>query len=258
MPPEPMAATLDRAAAAGPFFFVRTDAGSPRAQGFLPLPELYAEGSRPVLRKRLETVAGRLGTTEQRVAASLTHQGLAGRLWSITLAPAVLAGRVPELGGDALWWHPERSTPDELRLPAPAALPPLPSEPASGDELADRLRTAVLDTHLTPLHQAIAAVCPVSPRILWGNAASALIGTLRVLHDWCRTTGELRAAQRAVALTASLLRTPPLHHTGTLDPAVPAFTRRSCCLYYRVPGGGLCGDCVLRRAGAGPAGGPAG
>ncbi len=25
------------------------------------------------------------------------------------------------------------------------------------------------------------------------------------------------------------------------------FRRRSCCLYYRVPGGGICGDCVLRR-----------
>lgn len=25
-----------------------------------------------------------------------------------------------------------------------------------------------------------------------------------------------------------------------------AFVRRSCCLYYQVPGGGLCGDCVLR------------
>ncbi|MEU7551440.1 (2Fe-2S)-binding protein [Streptomyces sp. NPDC044571] len=26
-----------------------------------------------------------------------------------------------------------------------------------------------------------------------------------------------------------------------------AFVRRSCCLYYKVPGGGFCGDCVLRR-----------
>ncbi|MFI1618174.1 (2Fe-2S)-binding protein [Streptomyces lydicus] len=39
-----------------------------------------------------------------------------------------------------------------------------------------------------------------------------------------------------------------LRDTGTLDPTLPAFARRSCCLYYRVPGGGLCADCVLRRA----------
>ncbi|MGH3410268.1 MAG: (2Fe-2S)-binding protein [Streptosporangiaceae bacterium] len=23
------------------------------------------------------------------------------------------------------------------------------------------------------------------------------------------------------------------------------FRRHSCCLYYRLPGGGLCGDCAL-------------
>jgi ferric iron reductase protein FhuF len=26
----------------------------------------------------------------------------------------------------------------------------------------------------------------------------------------------------------------------------PDFLRNSCCLYYRLPDGGLCGDCVLR------------
>ncbi|MGG7569367.1 (2Fe-2S)-binding protein [Streptomyces sirii] len=51
-----------------------------------------------------------------------------------------------------------------------------------------------------------------------------------------------------MALAASLLTTPQLRDSGTLDPTVPAFSRRSCCLYYRAPGGGLCGDCVLRQA----------
>jgi hypothetical protein len=45
--------------------------------------------------------------------------------------------------------------------------------------------------------------------------------------------------------------------TGELRPPRPpdrdwSFRRRSCCLYYRVPGGELCGDCVLsHRPGAG-------
>ncbi|WP_372507037.1 (2Fe-2S)-binding protein [Actinomadura madurae] len=25
------------------------------------------------------------------------------------------------------------------------------------------------------------------------------------------------------------------------------FVRNNCCLYYRVPGGGMCGDCGLAR-----------
>ena len=31
----------------------------------------------------------------------------------------------------------------------------------------------------------------------------------------------------------------PSHPTGV------GFARRTCCLFYRVPGGGTCGDCVL-------------
>ncbi len=257
MPQEPMTAVLGRTAAVGPFFSVRTSAGAPRDQGFLPLAELYGEGVSPALRNRLETVATRLGTAEARVAASLVHQGLAGRLWSIALGPAVLAGRVPDLSGDALWWHPDRSAPDDLWLPFPSpslspcprpslapSRSPLPLSPV--EDLTSRLRAAVLRDHLVPLHHAISATTTISPKVLWGNAASALVGTLRVLHGWCRSTGHGAAAERAVALTASLLNTTPLHDCGTLDPTAPAFSRRSCCLYYRVPGGGLCGDCVLR------------
>ncbi|MFB7631623.1 (2Fe-2S)-binding protein [Streptomyces sp. NPDC056149] len=253
-----MTAVLRRAAAVGPFFAVRTDAGTPRDQGFLPLSELSLGSSVPTLRNRVETVAARLGTTERRVAASLVYQGLAGRLWSIALAPAVLAGRVPDLGGEALWWHPERSTPDELWLPSPSALPSAAAkvpeedpEEGLGEGLDEgpvgRLRAAVLHGHLVPLQRAVVTVSPLSSQLLWGNAASALVGTLRVLVGWCRQEGRGEAAERAVALAASLLNDPLLRDTGTLDPAGPGFSRRSCCLYYRVPGGGLCGDCVLRR-----------
>lgn len=259
MPQESITAALGRAAAVGPFFAVRTDAGAPRDQGFLPLAELYLGGSIPALRDRVAAVAARLGTAERRVAASLVYQGLAGRLWSVALAPAVLAGRVPDLGGDALWWHPERSTPDELWLPSLATMPPAAAEDSeegladglaedSHEDLAGRLRAAVLHGHLVPLQRAVVSVSPLSSRLLWGNAASALVGTLRVLVGWCRQEGRGEAAERAVALTASVLDDPLLHGTGTLDPAGPGFSRRSCCLYYRVPGGGLCGDCVLRPA----------
>lgn len=243
MPQQPMTTALGRAAAVGPFFSVRTQAGAPREQGFLPFAEVYREGVSPALSHRVETVATRLGTAERRVAASLVYQGLAGRLWSIALGPAVLAGDVPDLDADTLWWHPDRSTPEELWLPAPTVL-----TTASDEELAARLAEAVVHHHLEPLHRALGAVCPVSPRLLWGNAASALVGTLRVLHGWCSGRGHREAAERAVALTASLLDTAPLRDTGTFDPVTPAFARNSCCLYYRVPGGGLCGDCVLRHA----------
>ncbi|WP_036475875.1 (2Fe-2S)-binding protein [Mycobacterium sp. URHD0025] len=48
-----------------------------------------------------------------------------------------------------------------------------------------------------------------------------------------------------VAVTESLLATGNLAGTGYLDGLT--FRRRSCCLYYQVPGGSDCGDCALTR-----------
>ncbi|GFH38489.1 hypothetical protein SCWH03_47310 [Streptomyces pacificus] len=83
----------------------------------------------------------------------------------------------------------------------------------------------------------------VSPHTLRGNASSALIGAHRVLL--AKTTAPLLPLVR---LVRGLLDRPPLAGTGTYrftPPRPLAFRRRSCCLYYRVPGTGTCGDCVL-------------
>ena len=49
-------------------------------------------------------------------------------------------------------------------------------------------------------------------------------------------------ADRALEVGARALAHPYL--VGTGEPDLP-FRRRSCCLFYRIPGGGTCGDCVL-------------
>ncbi|NEA57584.1 ferric iron reductase [Streptomyces sp. SID13666] len=252
--------TLRDVAEVGPFFAVRTGPGEtgadgggsaddgPRAHGYRPLAELYATGAtdatdaapapHPVL-ERAADVAGRLGTPELRVGASLAFQGLAARLWSVALGAAVLAGRVPDMAADRVWWNPALSAPNDLWLPHPSALP-------DSDDLAGQLAGTVLAGHLVPLHRATREACPVSGGLLWGNAGSALAGSLRVLHTWCVARGRTAEARSALDLTARLFREPLLSGTGTLDAGGVSFVRRSCCLYYRVPGGGLCGDCVLR------------
>ncbi|WP_329188306.1 (2Fe-2S)-binding protein [Actinacidiphila glaucinigra] len=223
----------------GPFFAVRTGPGEPRAEGFVPLAEVYAGRPSPALTARVAEVGRRLGTPERRVAASLAQQGLAARLWSVALGPAALSDRMPDLSGGRLWWHPGRSAPDELWLPDDAPRVP-----------AGRLREDVLLGHLVPLCESVHAVSGVAPGLLWGNAASALAGTLRVLHSWCLGEGARPgAAARAVALAEELMADPLLRDAGGLrltGPGAPAYVRRNCCLYYRVPGGGLCGDCALR------------
>jgi iron complex transport system ATP-binding protein len=78
---------------------------------------------------------------------------------------------------------------------------------------------------------------------LWGNAASALGGTVRAL---ARERPE--HAADALALGNLLLGLGDLRGTGVFTEPAPGrlfFTRASCCLYYRIPGGGKCGDCVL-------------
>ncbi|MEV8156364.1 (2Fe-2S)-binding protein, partial [Streptomyces fradiae] len=106
--------------------------------------------------------------------------------------------------------------------------------------------------NLEPLAAAFRAAGPVSPALLRGNSGSALGGALRELTRWAERNGRPDAARRAAALAAELLDHPDL--AGTLQR--PALRRRTCCLYYRCPGGGLCGDCVFdappRRAAAGP------
>lgn len=159
--PTPPTRPLHTVARIGPFFAVRTDPpgpAGPRAEGYVPLAELYVAGppaterleaAPPALRHRYTTVARQLGTDELRVAASLGFQGLAGRLWSLAVGCAALTGQVPDLEPRRLWWHPEHSASRELWLPD-ADVAPDPVAPAPVADLAERVRATVLDQHLPP------------------------------------------------------------------------------------------------------------
>ena len=81
----------------------------------------------------------------------------------------------------------------------------------------------------------------LAPGLLHGNIASALVGTSRQL---LAARPDLRASIAKV--TSELLSTGKLAGTGAITSADLDFRRNSCCLYYRVPGGGMCGDCALR------------
>ncbi|MFF4469766.1 (2Fe-2S)-binding protein [Streptomyces sp. NPDC001599] len=185
------------------------------------------------LDRRVRRVASALGAPEIRVAASVAQQGLAARLWSVTLACAVLYGHVPDLDPRLLHWDPEATAPDDLWLTEVRA------RPGDGGTVAD----VVLTTHLGPLTEAVHTRYGVATGLLRGNAASALAGAGRELDRWARRHGRTDTAARARSLTAGLLAHPLLAGTGTLTGT--SFRRRSCCLYYRVPGGGVCGDCCF-------------
>ncbi|WP_234438650.1 (2Fe-2S)-binding protein [Streptomyces sp. NRRL S-340] len=289
----------------GGFFALRT--GEP-PRGPLPtLAQAYAQepsghGADP-LTVRVRRVADGIRAPEPRVAASVAHQGLAARLWSVALGCAVRYGRLPDLAPDLLRWDPTGSAPDDLWLtevrPLPAARPadgtaartepatltapdpdtatdpeaatetlthpeadpdPEPAqEPATHREAAtapdtltdpatatDALARAVLHAHLEPLAAALRARYRLAPGLLRGNAASALAAAARQVRGWALRDGRPATGDLAHGLAVRLLAHPALAGAGTLG--ATGFRRRSCCLYYRVPGGGVCGDCCFSRA----------
>ncbi|MGW2741850.1 (2Fe-2S)-binding protein [Streptomyces sp. NPDC001450] len=225
----------------GGFFVLRTTSAvaGPASAPLPTLAQTYGTGASDVYRNQLTfrvgTVGQRLRTTEPRVAASISQQGLAARLWSPALACAALYGRLPDLDPRLLRWDAAATAPDDLWL---TEVRPLPGDAAA---LAD----TVLHGHLEPLGETLRSRYGVAAGLLWGNAASALAGAARELDRWARAKGRTEVADRARALTGELFAHPLLRATGTRTGT--AFRRRSCCLYYRVPGGGVCGDCCFTR-----------
>jgi FhuF 2Fe-2S C-terminal domain/Ferric iron reductase FhuF-like transporter len=217
-------AALADVARAGPFFAMDTDPDIADHPLWRPFTELCGRA----LPDQIATARSRLGTGEPRVAASLLFQGIAGRLWSPVLAVAAAHGVVPDLDPARLFWRAMSPGPVLLAASGVSGL----------DADASAVHRVVVERHLGPLVDAVREVTPVAEGLLWGNAASALTGALTVLVR--ARPGSSKAGAR---LVEELLDLPPLRGTGTLGPS--GFRRRSCCLYYRVPGGGLCGDCAL-------------
>jgi len=180
---------------------------------------------------RVRKVARSIRAPEPRVAASVAQQGLAARFWSIALGAAALCGELPDLDPGLLYWDPDAGAPDDLRLGEVRFRP------------VTDLDAVVRAGLLVPLSAALRSRHRVSPALLWGNAGSALAGTVRQLGRWALAHGRPDVGERARALAGPLLAHPDL--AGTLAPGT--LRRRSCCLYYRVPGGGVCGDCCFER-----------
>lgn len=220
--PAAVGAALARTADAGPFFRLEVLDGQATA-GWQPV---SGELSGLVAR-----TASQLGTSEPRVAASILQLGLAARLWSPVLGSGLLAGVVPDLGALLIADSP----------PVRLGTTRLGGWRAASTESLAALAATTVGRQL----DALAGALPVrlAPELLRGNSASAMIGALGAL---VRSQPGLTGP--AGALAGALLRRPELAGSGVLagpGPAGLSFRRQSCCLYYRVPGGGLCGDCCL-------------
>jgi len=234
---------LGSAAAIGPYFAVELDADGP---AWLDYPVLIADraalpgrvrAAREFLAERCRTEPDAI---DERATASIQFLGIAARLISPAYAAAVVAGVVPRLRPSLLRWQ------DTLGGPMPIALMPAggftSAEPA---RLARLLYAEIIDTAVLPLLETVGARFRLSEQVLWGNVASAVGGASIML-----ATARPDLAEHARAVAAALVDCRELAgRGGFVDMANRQppwrFARDNCCLFYRIPGGGKCADCVL-------------
>lgn len=238
-------AALADVAGLGPFFTVATDPAERVDPCWRPVAELHPGTPDPApLRDRIAHVA-RVLDCERRVAASVAFQGLAALLLSAPFGCAAVHATVPAFTPGTVYWRPSAGGPWRLWWDVPAAAEAGPTDRAAGApaRIGDNLARVVEDL-VGPLVAAVRAEVPVAERVLRGSVASSVASGRRLV-----ARQRPAAADRATGLAERLL-TGALAGTGQLLAPVPpderwTFRRRSCCLYYRAPGGGLCGDCVL-------------
>jgi FhuF 2Fe-2S C-terminal domain len=204
-------------------FFALTVGGD--AAGWHPVRQSYADGCADLI----DATARRYHTSDLRIAASLVHLGHATRLWSPVLACALGHGVIPDLK------HLQRAGDGaQLRLPEPVGQ-------AVDRPSAKSLYRVVVRGHMKPFAAGLRV--KLAPALLAGNVASALVGASRALLI---ARPDLRPA--IVEMTESLLNTGMLAGSGVISGSHLGFRRRSCCLFNRVPGKSVCGDCVFRQA----------
>lgn len=161
-----------------------------------------------------ERITARLGGAPHRVGESTYVLGLAARLWSVTVGCVVHCGVLPD--------------PSALRVRDDKGAVMLALVEPRG--WVDVTPGFVLERVVEVLRPVIAA-SGLSHRLMWGNVASALYATPRVL--------ELPGCLPWVEV-------PPLRGE------MVGGRRTTCCLFYEA-GGGLCADCVLDKAPLRPA-----
>ncbi|WP_163749636.1 (2Fe-2S)-binding protein [Mycolicibacterium helvum] len=162
------------------------------------------------------------------------------RLVAPALATACLAGVVPRLDPYQARWRPVVGGPVPIAFTTVAG-----TAVDDADEAAVALETTVLVPCVEPLLTAYADQFRLSTRVLRGNVASALAGAAGMLM---RSSSMFRIGP--IEAVQALLDRPSLtgagHYVRPFDDHQDRFfVRRNCCLFYRIPGGGTCGDCVL-------------
>ncbi|HSS67670.1 MAG TPA: (2Fe-2S)-binding protein [Nocardioidaceae bacterium] len=238
-----VADALRKAAEIGPFFALTLDPPGPGWTAFADFAADDDTVAEAVAEARIRLAVGAgvdESAVEWRAAASVWHLGVVARVVSPALGAAALAGWCPRLGG--LRWHRDHQRHGD----STSSLLAVRTDELDGTAVveaaaaADAIAAGVIDPVLGPLTRTVAEVGSVSDHVLWGNVWSASAGAATMI---ARARPE--SGPEALAIVRALVEAGGRPMPGRY--LSDRYRRDTCCLYYRLPRGGLCGDCVLRR-----------
>lgn len=216
-----------------------------------------------VIRER----ADKLGTTNLKVAASdwqlyynravlpavllaMTLGGV-GVEADITKSKLVLEENIPYSllldNSTSIVLYPSRQHPQLTQLQLPQ------TKVETVEELQQKVFKALFQNHLSPLFRALREATNIGQNILWGNAAYSCFSLYTFLKEKsvqpeaCRQDSAAlleRAANPAIAPAKNPLYQ-PVYSIELKQPGLPESVqvRRTCCLFYELPGFGKCTNC---------------
>ncbi|MHB1509790.1 MAG: IucA/IucC family C-terminal-domain containing protein [Acidimicrobiales bacterium] len=201
----------------------------------------------------------RLGTSDPVVAASLFVQNYSYRVLALAVACMTTAVVVPDSAASSMAITLVGGRPAAVgyREPRALVLGDRRTSPAValGDGTAaeagcEYIVTRALDEHLAALVASTRERIKVGARLLWGNVAASAAVAFRTMEGclgpWVVDLGE-GFFERAPAELQGLGSFLVLEHAGRRG---WFWERTSCCLYDRLPGGVVCGDCSRTPAAA--------
>ncbi|HRF50844.1 MAG TPA: IucA/IucC family C-terminal-domain containing protein [Anaerolineales bacterium] len=205
----------------------------------------------------LEQVRGEHPTQDKRAPATLWFGHYAYPVMAVPIACYLAAGRVPDLDPKDLWLRlNDHGEPNALAwcgdrfaaLPAdPAHAHPGCAIVADRAALRDHLRN-MLVAHLSPLIEALAMLGALSRQTAWALAADYNAAAFVWIGGLLAGDETLGAAESLdfAAPPSPLRRKRGYHRVEHGEAFTLMVDRVSCCRYFKVEGGGYCGNCPHR------------
>lgn len=192
----------------------------------------------------LERFGARYGHGDRRAVASLWSKWHFSALAAHGLAANLLLERDLPLGLDELHLQqsPEGQTTGLVLRHA--------GRPLAALDPHSRFAT-LLDGHLTPLVEALAAASGASPKVFWSNAGNYVEHFAGALGDHPMAAADVGEPAQALMASRHLpdgRRNPlyrPVRYVEPSAPDAPARIRRLCCLRYLIDELGVCANCPL-------------